>query len=163
MPFLIDGNNLMFALAGAGFEGNRSTLCDLLARLVAPRDRVCLVFDGPAPEGGISQQMYRPGVELIFSGRSSADRIILDRIAADSAPKRLTVVSTDHELRQAARRRRCRACRSEEFAKWLARQDRAPEQSCGPQEPPQKRAGLSEEETQAWLREFGIEDSPQDD
>ena len=106
--------------------------------------------------GPLAEQMKHDRVEAVYSAPRSADDLILERIAADSAPRRLTVVSSDRELRRAGRRRRCKLARSEEFADTLiSASDRPPPRA--PAEPPEKRHGcLTPAETQAWMRELGL-------
>ena len=119
MPFLIDGNNLMFALRKAGADVGRSGVVSLLALLADAGERVTVVFDGAAPAGPLAQQVEDPRVAIVYASPQSADECIMQFIAADSAPRRLTVVSTDHELRRAARKRRCPSALSEDFAELL--------------------------------------------
>jgi hypothetical protein len=157
MPWLVDGNNLLHALTDLEPEAGRMRLCRLLALLPEP-SRLCVVFDGPAPPGRLAEQFSGTGIEVIFSGPKEADEIIMDRITANTAPRRLNVVSTDREIRKAARRRRCRDIRSDEFARRLVHRERR--LASGPEhaaEPRQKREGLSPEETKRWLREFGLQ------
>ena len=158
MPFLIDGNNLMHAMAAAGKDVGREGLCRLLAPLVTAGQPVHTVFDGPAPPAGVANQIATTGVEVEFSLGRPADKLILKAIAADSAPKRLTVVSTDREIRAAARKRRCKGITSEAFAADLMQLNVAPPRDSGPAEPHEKRHGLTPDQTRHWLREFGFED-----
>ena len=153
MPTLVDGNNLMHALAAAGAECSQSALCRMLGRLVDVGEPVCVVFDGPAPRPQLAEQLQDPRVESAYGGSRAADDVILERIAADTAPRRLTVVSTDREIRTAARKRRCNVVTSEQFVPILLRAAERPEPA--PSEPPEKREGLTPEQTRAWLREFG--------
>ena len=88
--------------------------------------------------------MRRPGIEMVFSGHARADDIIQARIASDSAPRRLTVVSTDREIRKVAHSRRCQICLSEQFAQALLDGTRHTHQPPDATEPPEKRAGLTE-------------------
>jgi len=160
MPLLIDGNNLMFALKEFGLDVGRSGFCRLLSAMVQrshDRDRtVCVVFDGAAPHGPLMRQIEAPGIQLRFSGRLKADELILGAIADSTAPRRLTVVSTDRQIRAAARRRRCPGLTSLDFAQQLlAALDRPVPR---PSEPPEKRAGSTAQQTQEWLREFGIQE-----
>jgi len=158
MPYLIDGNNLMFALAEAGRDVGREGLCKLLAPLARRGERVQVIFDGAPPPAGHSLQIEQTGVAVTYAGAREADEILLERIAADSAPRRLTVVSTDREIRAAGRKRRCRIIRSQEFARMLVRLDEAIEsaRNARPSEPAEKRTGLSDEQTRQWLKEFGF-------
>jgi len=152
VPYLIDGNNLIFALHEVGPEVDRLGLCELLDRLAARGERVCVIFDGPPPDAPTARILAGKRAEAIFPSPRSADALLLERIAANSAPRRLTVVSSDREIRRAAARRRCKVRKSEEFAVFLVKldQDRKPP----PDEPPEKRHGLSPEQVDAWLEEF---------
>lgn len=156
MPYLIDANNLIYALAEVGPEVDRDGLCELLAGLVAAGEKVCVVFDGPEQPGNC-RAVSAAGIEALYSGhRLEADDLILDRIDDDTAPKRLTVVSTDKKIRTYARRRRCRTVASEQFARWLTRPRPAgPDQ---PREPAEKRQGLGPEQTRRWLAELELDD-----
>ncbi len=154
--YVIDGNNLMHALAACGEEVGRYGLCKLLSPL-ARRESVTVAFDGPRPEGQMDRQIRELGVEVVYAPGRPADERILARIGADSDPRRLAVVSTDREIRTAARRRRCKVIRSEDFAPQLLAERRAAAEPPPPAEPPEKRRGLSPGETKRWLREFGLD------
>ncbi len=162
MPFLIDGNNLMFAMKKVGVNVGRDGLCKLLAMLAQRGERVCVVFDGPPPHGRHGEYIEETAVEVIYSEKQPADEIIEDLIAENSAPRRLTVVSTDHEIRRAARRRRCQGIRSEDFALMLVELREAPPKPKRV-EPGEKWKGLGQGQTQEWLREFGIDIPPEDE
>ena len=153
MPVLVDGNNLMFAMAEVADDVGREGLCRWLARLADGGESVCVVFDGPA-RGGQERTLRQPGLEVVFSGRRSADAEILERIAACSAPKRLRVISTDREIRTAARRRRCAAVRSEDFARELVRGN-PPARTPG-DETAKKPGELTDEQREQWYREFEV-------
>lgn len=159
MPLLIDGNNVIYALLDAGQDVGRVGLCRLLSRLAEQGETVAVVFDGPPPPGGMSRQIELTGVEVSYSAGRSADEVIFEKIAENSAPRRLTVVSSDREIRKAARRRQCRRQTSAEFAEQLIRLVEQPPSPAAPQPPElqQKRRGLTEEETQQWLKEFGLD------
>ncbi|MCE5279525.1 MAG: NYN domain-containing protein [Planctomycetaceae bacterium] len=155
MPFLIDANNLMHALASAGVLVGREGLAKLLAPLVL-KDRVHVVFDGARPPLHVAQQIDACGVQSTFCPAGPADAMIIKAIAADSAPRRLTVVSSDHEIRAAAHHRRCISVTSEAFAATLAH-SRTP--AAGQEDEPQEKTkGLTESQTRAWLKEFGFDD-----
>ncbi len=159
VPYLIDGNNLIFALIEVGPEVDRVGLCLLLAPLVEAGRRVRVVFDGPPPERPGSQQIADTGVAVSFCPGSSADEEIIDRLNADSAPRLLTVVSSDRRIRKAAARRKCKSVRSEDFAKGLSQMLRLAGQPrpTDKAEPPEKRKGLTPEQTRSWLDEFGLD------
>ncbi len=161
MPVLIDGNNLLFAAQAAGDPDHRLGRDGLCAALSAwalrMRQRVRVVFDGPAPSEGFQAQLARDAVEVSFSGAGvSADEALIDLLARDSAARRIAVVSSDREIARAARRRRARPMKSEAF--WARLQDdlQRPARLPNP-EPREKRAGLSANATDHWLRELGLE------
>lgn len=160
MPVLIDGNNLLHAARdapGGDLLIGRSMLCDALGRWTQRRDGdVHVVFDGPAPRADLAGQIGHPAIKVSYSGGGiSADAVLEGLLEANSAARRLMVVSSDREVRRAARRRRAQPVRSEDF--WaLVKRDLArpvPRRI----EPEEKEAGLSPEATQTWLEEFGLE------
>ncbi len=160
MPFLVDGNNLMHAMQAVGPEVGRDGLCKFLGHLVRHGERVCVVFDGPPPPGPMARRVAAHNAEVLYAAPRTADEVIEERIQSDSAPRRLVVVSSDRHIRKAARRRRCQGRRSEPFARALltvAESDR-----CAPVElePAEKQTGLGPEQTQQWLREFGLMEEP---
>ncbi len=140
----------------AGLDEGR--LCEALSRTTwARRGAVVVVADGK-PKPLRAECSPVDSVELIFSGHSrTADSIIIDRLNAHTAPKRITVVSTDREIRSAARRRRCTVWTSEQFITRLVEQLRkgGPASQWGVGHKP---AGtLSPEETAAWMAELDLD------
>ncbi len=155
MPLLIDCYNLLHApkpppLAGLDAAG----LCWLLARSRWATQGVTVVCDGHVGPLGLTQSP-EPSIELIYSGNRSADDVVIDLIQAHSAPRRLTVVSTDRQIRAAARRRRARAVTAAEFIGELTRLAVALQQrgTSAPAASPGDAPGLS---TSQWLRTFGF-------
>ena len=146
----------MYALIETGREGTRQGVCAAVAALVAGGERVRIVFDGPPP-GPLDEALPDITIEIIYSGKRKADDLIKNFIVADTAPRRLVVVSSDKEIRRAGRRRRCKVLTSLEFAHLLSKwSNQKPSDS--PKEPLQKTQGLSEAERQRWLREFHLDD-----
>jgi len=113
-----------------------------------------IIFDGTGPPDksgfdGISN------LEVFFAGSGTdADTVIEGKITANSAPKRLTIVSSDRRLRKAARARKATSIKSEVF--WNNMQKQLSRRKVA-KEPTAKRRGLSESETRQWLDIFGIE------
>ncbi len=163
MPVLIDGNNLLYAASAAEALAplmGRSMLCAALGEWARRRSqRVLVVFDGPAPQPALGRQTGHPRIQTRYSGPGvSADAVLIEVIERETSGRQLLVVSTDAEIRRAARRRRARSVRSEEF--WAAlRRDlsRPPPDSAEPEE---KVAGLAPEAADAWLQEFGLGELP---
>jgi hypothetical protein len=155
MPCLVDGNNLLYALAQAGADAGRGRLVILLEAMAAAQDQlVTVVFDGAESPGSPQDEHCHVRVKVLYAHPRTADELIEDQIAADSAPRRLIVVSSDRRLRAAARRRRCRCLPSQDFARLLLR---PPVRHPGPAEPPEKRTGLAGDQTDQWLAEFGLD------
>jgi hypothetical protein len=92
-------------------------------------------------------------VEFAPPGKE-ADDVIEDLIAGHSAPKRLLVVSSDHRLHKAARRRKAKVRDSDKF---LDACESAAQRVSQVEEPLKERhsAKLSPEEVAAWAAEFG--------
>ncbi|MHC4623330.1 MAG: NYN domain-containing protein [Planctomycetota bacterium] len=158
MPVIIDGHNLLHSVrtAGEDFESlNDVRLCHIIGRyLKRVGEKGQIVFDGTGPpdKGRFDNIAH---LEVFFSGRSSdADKVIEDKIKASTAPKSLMVVSSDRRLRAAAHARRATAVKSEVFWENL-RKELSRKRTRG--EPPAKRSGLSEVETEQWLKFFGID------
>lgn len=167
MPLVIDGYNLLHAsgILGRGvgpgsLERSRLALLNFLAESIAAPElaKTTVVFDAREAPRGLPRTVEHRGITVRFApAGSDADQEIERLIAAHSSPRRLVVVSSDHRLHRAARRRRAKAIDSD---KWYAavlrdRIDRVRTKSPGgkPVEPP------SASEVRYWLREFGLADS----
>ena len=156
--FIIDGHNLLHSIQKDGPNSGPISdvqLCHIIGRyLKLTGENGEIIFDGIGPPDksgfdGISN------LEVFFSGvRTDTDTVIEDKITANSAPRRLKIVSSDRRLRKAARARKATSVKSEVFwnniQKQLSRRKAA-------KEPKAKRRGLSESETRQWLDIFGIE------
>jgi len=162
MPFLVDGNNLMFAMRKAGLAASRGSVCAVLDALARRGQRVRVVFDGPLPPEEAARKIDQMRIQVQFSQDVKADELILQAVAADTAPRRLTVVSSDRQIRQAARRRRCGVMRSEEFVELLRASLQRPARK-RPSEPAEKRGGLGPTRTGEWIKEFGLENEDFED
>ena len=157
MSVIIDGHNLLWAIQNA--EENASitdiTMCRILDSyfcLTGLNGEI--IFDGTGPPTKTEFNNIK-NLLVTFSGRSrDCDTVIEHRILDSTAPKLLTIVSTDRRLRDAASARKATAVKSEDF--WDEIIKRISRQKPG-KEPPGKRSGLTESETQLWLKTFGID------
>jgi predicted RNA-binding protein with PIN domain len=165
--YLIDGYNLLHAmgvLSGpvgpGGLEKARLRLLGLLHGTFAERaPSVTVVFDASKALPGAPPEMFYRGLHVLFAvGKKEADDVIEHLVREASAPKSVHVVSDDHRIQQAARRRRAVVLTCEEFLQWVDRQ----RQHQSPATPaPEKKEKLSPEEMQRWLEEFGdVESDP---
>jgi hypothetical protein len=153
---LVDGNNLMFALRDEAVEAGREMLCRLLGQFAERTGlAVAVIFDGASPPAPLAGQIADPRIEVHYSGHRTADAVLEDILAAHSAPRRLTVVSTDHEIVHLARHRRSRSVRSDVFARQLID---PPPPKPGPDVPSAKRTGLAEGEAEQWMHDLGLDD-----
>ena len=161
MLYLIDGYNLLYALGvlrgrvgPTGLEKARLRLLGLLRGAHGDEaTEVTVVFDAAgAPPGAAEAQEYE-GIQVRFAVRQpAADDLIEILIRQAGAPRQLTVVSDDHRIQTAARRRQCVVLGCGDYLDWLERQRRA-RRMPAPQTPA-KPAGSSADETRHWLREF---------
>ena len=72
------------------------------------------------------------GITVRFAAQyEEADELIEELIRADSAPRRLVVVSSDHRIQRAARRRRAKAVDSDVWYAELVRARRERQRSLG--------------------------------
>ncbi|MGD9856211.1 MAG: NYN domain-containing protein [Planctomycetaceae bacterium] len=162
---IIDGYNVLHAahlVSGAhrpgGLERDRRVLLRLIASRLAPRERrrTTVVFDAPESVMGASPPQQIEELLVLFADRDGdADATIERLILQNSAPRRLCVVSSDHRLQKAARRRRAKFLDSDVFLAQLARRSSRDEHRPRPEEPTAKRSGgLPPGELEAWLRVF---------
>jgi len=155
---IIDGHNLLWAVKKVGEETESISdiqLCWIVGRyLKLNGESGEIIFDGTGPTDK-SQFDNITNLQVLFVGRATdADSVIEQKIKLCTAPRRLIVVSSDHRLRRAAQTRRAAAMKSEVFwndvVKRLSRKQAV-------KEPAEKRLGLTESETQHWLKFFGLE------
>jgi predicted RNA-binding protein with PIN domain len=167
MLYLIDGYNLLYAMGVLrkrmgpdGLEKARQNLLGVLHGSFGDEsDNVTVVFDAARPPPGVPAETEYHGLHVRFAiGLAAADDLIEMLIRKASAPRHLTVVSDDHRLQKAARRRRCVVSGCGDFLQALERRRQAPPPAG---QPPAKPAGVSREETQHWLKEFAdLADDP---
>ncbi|MEE2706663.1 MAG: NYN domain-containing protein [Planctomycetota bacterium] len=126
VSLIIDGYNLIYAagiVSGsdgpANLERSRAALLGFLAESVEPKQlpRTTVVFDaGPhAPRGLPRTWTYRKMTIRFATGYESADDLIEELIQTDTAPRQLILVSSDHRLQRAARRRRATSVDSDRW------------------------------------------------
>jgi hypothetical protein len=157
MAVIIDGHNLLWLIRNQ--EEDKSitdvTLCRILDIYFGlTKETAEIIFDGIGPPDKSVFDGIK-NMELTFSGRATdCDTLIENRILESTAPKRLVIVSSDRRLRDAADKKKAVAVKSEDF--WDEVQKRISKHKPG-KEPAGKRKGLTQGETELWLKEFGIE------
>ena len=119
------------------------------------RARTVVIFDAGQADGQYVQLETHQELRLYYSPQGTeADDLIEELIALHSSPKQLQVVSSDHRLHKAARKRKATCLDSEAFVGLmlrLAREARVRQQAI---EDESKPTGELAEETQAWLAIF---------
>jgi len=164
MSVIIDGYNLLSAvgitgrgLGPGGLERSRLALLNFLAESLQSDQlaRTTVVFDARDAPPGLPRVVAHRGITIRFAaGCEDADSLIEELILADSAPRHLTVVSSDHRLQRAARRRRAKPVDSDLWYAEIVRQRR---QRSTPAPPARPAVPLLEEDVAYWVRQFGGE------
>jgi len=162
MTILIDGYNLLHAAGiiprGVGrgtLERARRALLNWLVASLEPKQvaETTIVFDAANPPPGRPRQFEHEGLTVLFSSEhENADAMLEELIKRVAVPKRLVVVSSDHRVQRAARRRRATAVDSDVWYVETRRKrnstDIVPPAETKPSAP------LSATEVQHWLDEF---------
>ncbi|MES1213225.1 MAG: NYN domain-containing protein [Singulisphaera sp.] len=165
MALIIDGYNLMHAagIVGRGrgpgsLERSRLAVLNFVVESLEPAvlATTIVVFDARQAPPGLPRELKHGGVTVRFAaGFESADELIEELIQRDSAPRRLTVVSSDHRLHRAARRRKAHAIDSDRWYEQVVAQ-RIQRHSAKPKirKPP---TPLARSEVEYWLAQFDDE------
>ncbi|MGI9474455.1 MAG: NYN domain-containing protein [Rubripirellula sp.] len=188
---LIDGYNVVAPVAppnamlrssnAPGFDRSRSDpmwlqreRMSLIRRLVDHlpddvRKRTCVVFDAANPPRDRPHQFEMEGIKVRFAvGYPEADDLLEELIASHSAPKSLSVVSSDRRVQAASRRRGCAPFESQEWLDDLldgrvqlaAKRSGATKNRAGEGDDDSHAAkperDLDVDQVDRWLREFGF-------
>ncbi len=159
MRILIDGYNLLHFVGlvrtrmGPGeMERGRRRLISLLERAHGAETLVYVVFDGVGSAADSKRPELDQGVSVRYAGRNEiADDVIEELIRRHPAPKRLTVVSDDHRIQRAARRRACRSLGCGEYLEELESKLRSKRP---PPEQPAKAVSRPDADAAFWLETF---------
>jgi hypothetical protein len=116
---LIDGTNLLHALARTGGPLPAVAVTGRLRALVPPGVAVTLVLDGGPAPGGADRRLTS-GIDVRYSGRRSADALLGDLVGA--APEGTLVVTDDLALAAGLRASGARTARTSWLAERLSRQ-----------------------------------------
>lgn len=169
MSLLIDGYNLLYAASivgprrgTRGLESSRWALLEFVASVLTPAERATtiVVFDAAGAPPGLPAAVEHAGLRVRFArGYVDADALLEDLIVADSSPRRLTVVSSDHRVQRAARRRRATALDSELwYARMVHRRRDPPHEGAAESKASdrQRPATLTSAEVADWLDRFNL-------
>lgn len=121
MPYMIDGHNLIGQIPDIALDdpNDEALLVQRLTGFAARTQKKCVVvFDYGLP-GGKSRMSTR-AVQVVFaSQRSTADRVMLERIGKIKDPRSWVVVSSDNDVLAAAKARKMQTLSSMDFAELL--------------------------------------------
>ena len=155
-------------LAGIELDG----LARLLTASRYARGRRVLVCDGRPHSAALMNRAGKPlerdrgrlvlhGSEVLFAGAGNeADAVIERLLEVDSAPGRLTVVSSDRRVRRAAGRAGSKVLGSGEFLEQLAADHARPPREADP--PWADEIPLDAYSINVWMRELGVADDLED-
>ena len=128
---LVDTYNVLhhpLALRELPHDSGPAELAALIAAGRHRRSKALLVCDGmprklgPVAHRDAELRFHVEGSELLYAGPGmDADSLIERLIEADTAPRRLTVVSSDRRIQRAGRRHRARIMPSDDFLGVLLR------------------------------------------
>jgi len=163
MPLLIDGYNLLhvsgvFGRGTALTELHRSRealLAFLAASLTkAECETTTIVFDAAGAPPGLPQSYKYEGLQVEFArDPGNADELLERLIVAHDTPRKLVVVSGDHRVQRAAKRRRATAIDSDRWWAELCAERR--QRGAKVPAPAAKPTGSpSSFEVDYWVRQF---------
>jgi len=157
--FIIDGYNLLHSIQKISEDSeqiNDVGLCRIINEyLKLAGEKGEIVFDGTGPRDKSPFENIS-NLEVFFAGPGAdADTVIEYKIKASTAPRRLMIVSSDRRIQSAARARRATAIKALIF--WNDLCKRLSHRKKKAKEPTEKREGLTDGETEQWLKFFGLE------
>jgi hypothetical protein len=159
MRYLIDGYNLLHALGllhgrtgPHSLERARRALLGYLSQTRSSQaGEVTIVFDAAHGPLHRAAQQEHQGLHILYTRDCQADDLIEDLIQREATPRQLTIISDDHRVQQAGRRRHCLVLGCLDYVEQMSQ---PPRPKAEPAEGPAKPQSLSSAETAHWLREF---------
>lgn len=161
MQYLIDGHNLIAKMPDISLDDPNDEM-KLILRLkswaaAGRKRRVTVIFDGGLP-GGKSVRYSNRSVNVIFASEGrTADSLLINRIRKAKNPPEYTLISSDHQIINAAKARRMGYRRSEEFSLELGEAKGAAKRSPpkSPEPDVDEKPQISEQEVAEWIELFG--------
>jgi predicted RNA-binding protein with PIN domain len=164
MGLLIDGYNLLHVAGvfgrgrrGGTLQHSREALLRMLAASIDPveRPRTIVVFDAADAPPGLPREVVHDEMLVRYAANyADADALIEELITADHAPRSLLVVSSDHRIQRAARRRRAKFVDSDVWFAQLVRQRHRNQHRRPKVEKPH--GTLDQTQVHYWLAEFEV-------
>lgn len=165
MPLIIDGYNLLYVTGivgdvsgqGGTFQRSREALLNFLAASLpeAELSHTTIVFDATDAPPGLPRTTTHRGMTVRYaSDYSDADALIEQLIRDHHVPKSLLVVSSDHRVQRAARRRRAAFMDSDRWYAELWQQRLATERAAGHEGHDKPVIRLTPAEIEYWVKKF---------
>lgn len=165
MPLIIDGYNLLHVTGivgdptgqGGTFQRSREALLNFLASSIpAPElSHTTIVFDAAEAPPGLPRTVIHRGITVRYASEySDADALIEQLILDHHVPKSLVVVSSDHRVQRAARRRRAAFVDSDRWYSELWQKRLESERAAGHDEPDKPVMQLTAAEIEYWVKKF---------
>jgi predicted RNA-binding protein with PIN domain len=170
---LIDGYNVLSPVAAPTrgdpmwLHRERMQLISRLKNYLTPEScqRTCVVFDAANPPPDRSNRFEIAGIDIRFAvDHPEADDLIEEIIRDHHAPKQLTVISSDHRVQAAAKRRGATAFDSEPWiddlldgkvrlSSWT---NRAGQGSNRKENAEDSKPSVEQNEVNDWMKKFGF-------
>lgn len=165
MALIVDGYNVLFAIADYGGQSVSDAIAEargrLLDRLAQYRRRtgeaVTVIFDSRKSQGGARQQDTAGGVQVLYSHPPRiADDDIKRLVESTASDRQVRVVTSDRELADACRQRGAKVVGAMTFWRELSRSNKA--ERGDQNETMQKHQSPSDDEMRELLDAFGDAD-----
>jgi len=163
--FLIDGYNLWWNTGEFGpdnddgtLQGARDSLTHWLVTTLPTnlREKTVLVFDAKNPPPNRGFLFNHSGLTVHFAvGYPDADTLMEEYILIHHAPRNLTVVTSDHRIQRAAKRKRATATDADHWARQIQHQFQDTDD--GQTNKANPNPALSDHEVIGWMKGFGID------
>lgn len=163
MTLLIDGYNLLHVTGFGGgggidsFQRSREALLSFLAASIPEEERAqtTIVFDATEAPPGLPRTLKYLGITVRYAAEyADADTLIEELIQNETAPRSLLVVSSDHRIQRAARRRRAAFVDSDRWYSeiWQRRQESGNQPGTARPDKPLRQ--LTASEIDYWVKKF---------
>lgn len=156
MPYLIDGHNLIPKIPGLSLNDidDEMQLVEMLQEFCRRKGKQAEVFFDKAPPGGRSVRVFGLVTARFVRQGSSADEAIMARLdRLGKAARNWTVVSSDRQVRTAARAKHATSISSETFVSLLTQTEG--ETNLDASTDPD--LNVSTDEVDEWMEIFGGE------
>ena len=153
MPYIIDGHNLIDKIPSLGLDDldDEKALIEILQDFCLQTGKDVEVYFDRAASGHSRASVHgRVTARFVRSGETADQAIARHLKRLGSSASNWTVVSSDHEVQNAARRARSRIIPSEQFNRELAAGPTGDESGESPH--------ISADEIDEWLDMFGAEE-----